>query len=113
MPNTENQPLLGNSSGSGNKKFDPIGSTRYLLFGSWLNILVVFIPLAFVCKLLIYVYLHSLILAAEAVGWPAAARFAFSFMAIIPLAKVSLHAVARYLGSYLSSFWETRLSSYP
>jgi len=77
MPNNnENAPLLGNGrngQSGGNKKFDPIGSTRYLLLGSWLNVLVVFIPLAFVADLL---------------HWSAALRFTMSFMAIIPLAKL-------------------------
>lgn len=76
----EQQPLLGSGrqdsgghGGRGGKKFDIVGSTRHLLLGSWINVLIVFLPLAFV---------------AEQVGWSAALRFAFSFMAIVPLAKV-------------------------
>ncbi|WVR05215.1 calcium/proton exchanger [Kwoniella sp. DSM 27419] len=80
MPNQETTPLLGsasnhNSSGNrrSNKPFDPIGSSRHLIFGSWINILVVCAPLAII---------------AEQLHWSAAARFSISFLAIIPLAKL-------------------------
>ncbi|CAD6569592.1 MAG: hypothetical protein TREMPRED_005322 [Tremellales sp. Tagirdzhanova-0007] len=55
------------------KKFDPLGSSKHLLLGSWINVLLVAIPLSLV---------------ADALGWPAAARFAASFLAIVPLAKL-------------------------
>lgn len=49
-------------------------SYRFFFFGSWLNVLLVFVPLSFIS--------HNL-------NWDAALRFAFSFIAIMPLAKVS------------------------
>ena len=48
-------------------------SFRFFLFGTWWNILLVFIPLSFVSH-----HLH----------WDAGLRFGFSFMAIMPLAHV-------------------------
>src|SRR4051812_37827976 len=48
-------------------------SYKYFLFGSWLNILLVFVPLSFISH-----HLH----------WDAGLRFSFSFIAILPLAKV-------------------------
>ncbi|KAG8908530.1 hypothetical protein FRB99_005890 [Tulasnella sp. 403] len=48
-------------------------SLRFLLLGSWFNILLVFIPLSFISH-----HLH----------WDAGLRFAFSFIAIVPLAKL-------------------------
>lgn len=48
-------------------------SYRWFFFGSWSNILLVFVPLSAVAH-------HS--------DWDAALRFAFSFIAIIPLAKL-------------------------
>ena len=49
-------------------------SFTYFIFGSWLNIFLLFVPLSFVSHLQ---------------DWDAALRFTFSFVAIIPLAKVS------------------------
>jgi len=73
-------------------------SYRFLLFGSWLNILLVFVPLSVIA--------HNL-------NWDAGLRFGFSFVAIIPLAKVgnipySLQ-IARLITLYSSL--ETRQSS--
>lgn len=48
-------------------------SFKFYLFGSYLNILLIFIPLSLLS--------HNL-------NWDAALRFSFSFMAIIPLAKL-------------------------
>uniref|UniRef100_A0A0W0FF66 Vacuolar calcium ion transporter n=1 Tax=Moniliophthora roreri TaxID=221103 RepID=A0A0W0FF66_MONRR len=48
-------------------------SFRFFLFGSWLNILLLFVPLSIIS--------HHL-------NWDAALRFSFSFIAIIPLAKL-------------------------
>ncbi|KIL69933.1 hypothetical protein M378DRAFT_68739 [Amanita muscaria Koide BX008] len=48
-------------------------SFKFYVFGSYLNILLIFIPLSFLS--------HNL-------NWDAALRFSFSFMAIIPLAKL-------------------------
>lgn len=50
-----------------------LASYRYLFFGSWFNVLLIFIPLSFLSH-----YLH----------WDAALRFSFSFLAIMPLAKL-------------------------
>jgi len=51
-----------------------IQSYRFFFFGSWLNVVLVFVPLSFLSH-----HLH----------WDAALRFAFSFIAIMPLAKVT------------------------
>ena len=48
-------------------------SYKYFWFGAWSNILLIFVPLSFIA--------HHL-------NWDAALRFAFSFIAIMPLAKV-------------------------
>ena len=48
-------------------------SFRYFIFGSWFNILLVFVPLSFIS--------HNL-------EWDAGLRFLFSFLAIVPLAKL-------------------------
>jgi hypothetical protein len=51
MP-SETQPLLpptGHPGQSDARKFDPLGSSRHLL-NSWLNLLIVFVPLSFVGK---------------------------------------------------------------
>ncbi|KAG9078131.1 hypothetical protein FRC06_008517, partial [Ceratobasidium sp. 370] len=50
-----------------------IASTKFLLLSSWFNVLLVFIPLSLVSGEL---------------EWDAGLRFAFSFVAIIPLAKL-------------------------
>lgn len=50
-----------------------IASSKFLVFSSWFNILLVFIPLALVADML---------------NWDAGLRFGFSFVAIIPLAKL-------------------------
>jgi Ca2+:H+ antiporter len=50
-----------------------LASYRFYLFGSWFNVLLVFIPLSFLSH-----WLH----------WDAALRFSFSFIAIMPLAKL-------------------------
>jgi hypothetical protein len=50
MP-SETQPLLpptGHSGQSDTRKFDPLGSSRHLLLNSWLNLLIVFVPLSFI-----------------------------------------------------------------
>lgn len=48
-------------------------SYRWFFFGSWVNVLLVFVPLS---------------AASHFLNWDAALRFSFSFMAIVPLAKV-------------------------
>lgn len=59
-----------------------LSSFRFFLFGSWLNILLIFVPLS-VCS-------HFL-------GWDAGLRFAFSFIAIMPLAAVRARRSSQWL----------------
>ncbi|KAH7921066.1 Calcium/proton exchanger [Leucogyrophana mollusca] len=88
MAPTETSPLLENGNGvesslpfsrrvlkavKGEGEPSWVASYQYFLFGSWFNILLVFIPLSFVS--------HNL-------AWDAALRFSFSFLAIVPLAKL-------------------------
>ncbi|KZP21157.1 calcium/proton exchanger [Athelia psychrophila] len=90
---SERTPLLEGGSGNGNgvhnddRSFSQrtaallkgegepswLASYRYFWLGSWSNILLVFVPLSFVS--------HHL-------NWDAALRFSFSFIAILPLAKL-------------------------
>ncbi|KAI6045576.1 calcium proton exchanger [Pisolithus marmoratus] len=85
-PTSENSPLLGNSNSRSENWSRSVlriikadgepswaESFKFILFGSWANILLVFVPLSFISH-----YLH----------WDAALRFTFSFVAIIPLAKL-------------------------
>jgi Ca2+:H+ antiporter len=51
-----------------------VASYKYFWFGAWVNILLIFVPLSFLA--------HHL-------NWDAPLRFIFSFIAIMPLAKVS------------------------
>lgn len=88
MQTSENTPLLpnhtrGNGSTSSRRSFQEmlkaegepgyLQSFRYFVFGSWLNLLLLFVPLSAV---------------AHYSNWDAALRFSFSFVAIIPLAKL-------------------------
>ncbi|WVQ78296.1 calcium/proton exchanger [Cryptococcus sp. DSM 104549] len=76
MPHNESSPLLPSQSSENhndNKPFDPLGSSRYLLLGSWINVLLVCAPLCLI---------------ADALHWSPAARFVTSFLAIVPLAKL-------------------------
>lgn len=60
-------------------------SYKYFITSSWLNTLLVFIPLSFIS--------HHL-------DWDAALRFSFSFLAIVPLAKASYdHSLCAFLWS--------------
>jgi Ca2+:H+ antiporter len=85
----ETTPLLENSNGHSNRTSfiqkvssvlrangEPglLASSKFLLLSSWFNILLVFIPLSIL---------------SEQLDWDAGLRFGFSFVAIIPLAKVS------------------------
>lgn len=56
-----------------------VASFRYFFFGSWFNVLLIFIPLSFLSHWL---------------NWDAALRFSFSFLAIVPLAKVFMFITA-------------------
>jgi Ca2+:H+ antiporter len=55
-------------------------SFKFFIFGTWFNILLVFIPLSFIS--------HSM-------DWDAGLVFLFSFMAIVPLAKVIITPIIR------------------
>lgn len=63
-------------------------SYKFFFFGSWFNVMLVFVPLSFLSN-----FLH----------WDAALRFAFSFVAIMPLAKVrnTLVYALKSVGLYL------------
>ncbi|KAI0929008.1 hypothetical protein AcW1_006076 [Taiwanofungus camphoratus] len=50
-----------------------LASYKFFVFGSWLNVLLVFVPLSYISNLM---------------EWDAAYRFAFSFIAIMPLATL-------------------------
>ncbi|KAK7467605.1 hypothetical protein VKT23_004658 [Stygiomarasmius scandens] len=88
MPPSEHSPLLPNGSRHPSepsfmlrvsKAFKAEGepsysaSFKFFVFGSWLNIFLLFVPLSIIS--------HKL-------DWDAALRFSFSFIAIIPLAKL-------------------------
>ncbi|KAL1409684.1 hypothetical protein Q8F55_003680 [Vanrija albida] len=74
MPTQETTPLLGaQHSHHHAERFNFIASSKHLLLGSWLNLLLVAVPLS---------------LLAEHLGWSATARFVTSFVAIVPLAKL-------------------------
>ncbi|OSD08505.1 calcium/proton exchanger [Trametes coccinea BRFM310] len=87
-PVTDRTPLLENGNGAERPKpfvrrfIDSLSaegepswlqSYRFFLFGSYLNILLVFVPLSFLSHFL---------------NWDAALRFSFSFVAIMPLAAM-------------------------
>ena len=97
MPHPESSPLLPRQNGDRNYDGLPatnrlsaflksegqpgwFSSLRWFFFSSWLNVFLVFVPLCIV---------------AEKSQWDVLYRFSFSFLAIIPLAKVrlSLHPV--------------------
>lgn len=70
-----------------------VASYKYFWFGAWVNILLIFVPLSFLA--------HHL-------DWDAPLRFVFSFIAIMPLAKVgsmSLKFLSCIDGSRLNSCW--------
>ncbi|PSR77635.1 hypothetical protein PHLCEN_2v7825 [Hermanssonia centrifuga] len=90
MPSSEHDPLLPSSNGNSIQPRKPLArrvldvlkaegqpswlsSFRFFLFGSWLNILLVFVPLS---------------ATAHYANWDAAFRFSFSFIAIMPLAAL-------------------------
>lgn len=79
MSGSERTPLLNGRSEPRTREllYDPtwLESYQFFVFGSWFNVLLFFIPLSFLSHFL---------------NWDAALRFTFSFMAIIPLAKVRL-----------------------
>lgn len=61
-------------------------SLRAFFFGTYLNILLVFVPLSY---------------AAHHLNWDAALRFTFSFLAVVPLAKVRLCFAFRRVAMHL------------
>ncbi|ORX39898.1 Sodium/calcium exchanger protein-domain-containing protein [Kockovaella imperatae] len=73
MPPTESSPLLTSERQSSARRIHFFSSSKHLVFGSWLNLLIVAVPLCIV---------------ADVLKWPAAARFSTSFLAIVPLAKL-------------------------
>ncbi|BEJ18200.1 hypothetical protein CspHIS471_0704770 [Cutaneotrichosporon sp. HIS471] len=73
MPPHESTPLLGDQHTDESDKFNFVKSSRWLVFNSWLNVLLVAVPLCMV---------------AESLHWSAVARFVTSFIAIVPLAKL-------------------------
>ncbi|EJT52008.1 calcium:hydrogen antiporter [Trichosporon asahii var. asahii CBS 2479] len=73
MPPHESSPLLGANGAPSVERMRFIHSTKYLLLGSWMNALLIAVPLS----------LYS-----EHADWPASYRFITSFLAIIPLAKL-------------------------
>jgi Ca2+:H+ antiporter len=76
MPAHETTPLLSSESDHNGPKFSVesfVKSSKHLLFGSWLNSLILFVPLA---------------LLAEHLEYPSKVKFVTSFIAIVPLAKV-------------------------
>ncbi|EGN95738.1 hypothetical protein SERLA73DRAFT_60702 [Serpula lacrymans var. lacrymans S7.3] len=89
MPPTETSPLLENGNGNdelplsflqrvvkvSKAEGEPswLDSYKYFFFGSWFNVLLVFVPLSIIS--------HNL-------EWDAVLRFSFSFLAIVPLAKL-------------------------
>lgn len=79
MPPHETSPLLGSESASSGDRIRFVHSTRYLLLGSWINLLLIAVPLS---------------LWSEHAEWPASYRFITSFLAIIPLAKVRHPTIA-------------------
>jgi hypothetical protein len=106
MSPTDRTPLLENgndvaSSSVGRRFFAFVeterqpswtASYKYFIFGAWLNVLLLFVPLSIIS--------HHL-------NWDAALRFLFSFIAIVPLAKVCQFrtngSVAEYLFPKLAS----------
>lgn len=73
------RPFMGRTFAVLNSEGEPsfIDSFRWFFLQSWVNTLLVFIPLSFISH-------HS--------NWDAALRFIFSFIAIVPLAKVTLQS---------------------
>jgi Ca2+:H+ antiporter len=92
MPPTETSPLL-NGHPAPSSRFQRFvsfvkgkddepswsDSLKFLLFGTYLNVLLVFVPLS--------AFAHYL-------NWDAALRFTFSFLAVVPLAKVRFSTMA-------------------
>jgi len=76
MPPHESTPLLSSEGGPHQDRPSVrsfVKSSRHLLFGGWLNALLIFVPIC---------------LWAEHAEWSAVARFTTSFIAIVPLAKI-------------------------
>ncbi|KAL7413246.1 Sodium/calcium exchanger protein-domain-containing protein [Mrakia frigida] len=69
---SESTPLLNGSHGHSKPSPGPLASAKHLLY-SWLNVLLAFVPLSFLA--------HHL-------NWSAPLRFTFSFIAVVPLAKL-------------------------
>lgn len=111
MPPTDRTPLLENGNGAEPPKpffarlADSLStqgqpswwhSYKFFIFGSYLNILLVFVPLSIIS--------HKL-------NWDAALRFSFSFIAIMPLAAVRRVSTCRAL--YLAELLDMDLMHQP
>lgn len=81
MSSNERQPLLSTTrrqsshgaNASPAKRFAPLQSSRHLITGSWMNLLLLSVPFALACNF---------------VNWPQQIKFVISFVSIIPLAKL-------------------------
>jgi Ca2+:H+ antiporter len=74
VDSAESQPLLGNVSGHLTLRRNPIiRALREILFSSYVNVLLIFLPLGIV---------------SGALGWSAPLTFVFNFLAIIALASL-------------------------
>lgn len=71
LPNGGNS--TGNTVEEPLKTFRPLQSSRYILLRSWLNLLLLTVPVALACHF---------------VNWPATVKFIISFLSIIPLAAL-------------------------
>jgi hypothetical protein len=111
MPPTEQSPLLDNQPRPRRSLYQSflvlvraegepswLDSYRWFIFGSWLNILLLLVPVA---------------AASHYLNWDAPLRFGFSFVAIIPLAKVRpgpLSELSRAYVGFLLSYLAMPLS---
>ncbi|TXT06070.1 hypothetical protein VHUM_03543 [Vanrija humicola] len=73
MPPQETSPLLGAQHSHHSERFNFLASSKHLLLSSWLNLLLIAVPVSLI---------------AEHLEWSATARFVTSFVAIVPLAKL-------------------------
>lgn len=94
MPPHESSPLLGANGAQSAERMRFIQSSRYLLLGSWMNALLIAVPLC---------------LYAEHAKWPAVYRFTTSFLAIIPLAKVCRHRRVPWTSEAFHADWRPQL----
>ena|SRR5581483_7976241 len=76
-PDLENNTTINNNTNSNNtnphKPPTVFNSLKVILFSSWINVLIIFIPLGYI---------------ANGLSWSDTAVFVLNFLAIIPLAKL-------------------------